>query len=152
EVGQALAEYGLGPASLVIEVTETAVLDDSAAIETLHDLRALGVTLVLDDFGTAASSLGLILTCPVTGLKLDRSFVESIPTAERPRAVAGGVCQIAATLDRSAVAEGIETAEQADVLRAMGYRFGQGYLYSRPVPPDEYAAHWLAGADQPLVG
>jgi diguanylate cyclase (GGDEF)-like protein len=148
-VGDALAAAGLPGPSMIIEVTETAVLDDPAAIETLHSLRDLGVTLALDDFGTAASSLGLILTCPVTSLKLDRSFVENVTTADRPRAVARAVSQIAATLNLSSVAEGIETVEQAEALRSMGYRFGQGYLYSRPVPASEYAARWLADAPEP---
>jgi diguanylate cyclase (GGDEF)-like protein len=143
-VRDALFQAGLPGPSLIIEVTETAVLDDPAAIETLYALRDLGVTLALDDFGTAASSLGLILTCPMTGLKLDRSFVENVTTAERPRAVARAVSQIAGTLNLSAVAEGIETVEQAEVLRSMGYRFGQGYLYARPAPAGEYAARWLA--------
>jgi diguanylate cyclase (GGDEF)-like protein len=146
-----LAAAGLPASSLVIEVTETAVLDDPAAIQTLHDLRAIGLTLALDDFGTAASSLGLILTCPVTGLKLDRSFVEHVTTADRPRAVAHAVSQIAATLQLSVVAEGIETLEQAEVLRQMGYRYGQGYLYSRPVPADEYAARWLTSRPAQLA-
>jgi diguanylate cyclase (GGDEF)-like protein len=149
EVRQTLAEAGLPASSLVVEVTETAVLDDPAALRTLDELRALGLTLALDDFGTAASSLGLILTCPMTSLKLDRSFVENVTTADKPRAVARAVSQIAATLNLASVAEGIETVEQAEVLRAMGYRFGQGYLYSRPLPPDEYAARWLAGAAEP---
>jgi diguanylate cyclase len=142
-VDQLLRESGLPASCLIIEVTETAVFDDPAAIQTMHDLRALGLTLALDDFGTASSSLGLILTCPVTGLKLDRSFVENVTTADRPRAVALAVSQIATTLELSAVAEGIETESQAEVLRGMGYRYGQGYLYSRPVPADEYAARWL---------
>ncbi|MFI6078236.1 putative bifunctional diguanylate cyclase/phosphodiesterase [Actinoplanes sp. NPDC051343] len=149
EVRQALLDTGLPGPSLIIEVTETALLDDAVAIETLYALRELGVTLALDDFGTAASSLGLILTCPMTGLKLDRSFVENVTTASRPRAVARAVSQIAATLNLSTVAEGIETAEQAEVLRSMGYRFGQGYLYSRPVPAADYAQRWLTGAPEP---
>jgi EAL domain-containing protein (putative c-di-GMP-specific phosphodiesterase class I) len=144
EVEEMLVATGVPASSLVIEVTETAVFDDPAAIQTMHDLRAIGLTLALDDFGTASSSLGLILTCPVTGLKLDRSFVENVTTADRPRAVALAVSQIAATLKLSAVAEGIETASQAEVLREMGYRYGQGYLYSRPVPASEYAERWLA--------
>lgn len=146
-VAEALALAGLPGPSLIIEVTETAVLDDPVAIATLHELRDLGVTLALDDFGTAASSLGLILTCPMTGLKLDRSFVENVTTADKPRAVARAVSQIASTLSLSAVAEGIETVEQAEMLRAMGYRFGQGYLYSRPVPAEDYAARWLSAAE-----
>jgi diguanylate cyclase (GGDEF)-like protein len=151
EVRQALAEAGVPGPSVIIEVTETAVLDDPAAIRTLHELRELGVTLALDDFGTGASSLGLILTCPVTGLKLDRSFVENITTADRPGAVARAVSQIAAMLNLSAVAEGIETIEQAEVLRSMGYTLGQGFLYSRPLPAEEYAARWLAGAPEPAT-
>jgi EAL domain-containing protein (putative c-di-GMP-specific phosphodiesterase class I) len=149
EVRQALLDTGLPGPSLIIEVTETALLDDAVAIETLYALRELGVTLALDDFGTAASSLGLILTCPMTGLKLDRSFVENVTTASRPRAVARAVSQIAATLNLSTVAEGIETVEQAEVLRSMGYRFGQGYLYSRPVPAADYAQRWLTEAPEP---
>jgi diguanylate cyclase (GGDEF)-like protein len=145
-VREALAAARLPGSSLVIEVTETAVLDDPVAIQTLHELRDLGVTLALDDFGTEASSLGLILTCPMTALKLDRSFVENVTTAEKPRTVAHAVSQIAATLNLSSVAEGIETVEQAEMLRSMGYRFGQGFLYSRPVPASEYAARWLAPA------
>ena len=125
--------------SLVIEVTETAVFDDDAAIHTLDDLRALGVTVALDDFGTGASSLGLLLTCPVSSLKLDRSFVEEITSAARPLAVASAVAQIAATLKFGSVAEGIETPEQAEVLRGLGYQFGQGYLYSRPLSPEDVA-------------
>ena len=148
EVQQALAAAGLSGESLTIEVTETAVFDDAAAIETLHDLRALGAMIALDDFGTAASSLGLLLTCPVTALKLDRSFVEEITTAARPMAVASAVSQIAASLKFGSVAEGIETPEQAEVLRGLGYQFGQGYLYGRPVPADEYAARWLAVPDR----
>jgi diguanylate cyclase (GGDEF)-like protein len=147
EVQRALATTGLDGDSLTIEVTETAVFDDAAAIDTLHDLRALGLTVALDDFGTAASSLGLLLTCPVTSLKLDRSFVEEITTAERPMAVASAVSQIAATLKFDSVAEGIETPEQAEMLRGLGYLYGQGFLYSRPLPADEYAARWLAVSD-----
>ncbi|MEV6850444.1 EAL domain-containing protein [Actinoplanes sp. NPDC051411] len=150
-VREALAQAGLPGPSLIIEVTETAVLDDPAAIETLYALRDLGVTLALDDFGTAASSLGLILTCPMTGLKLDRSFVENVTTAERPRAVARAVSQIAGTLNLSVVAEGIETVEQAEALREMGYRLGQGYLYARPAPAAEYAARWLTGEPRMAV-
>ena len=146
DVGRALAAAGLTGDGLTIEVTETAVFDDAMAIDTLHELRALGVAVALDDFGTAASSLGLLLTCPVTALKLDRSFVEHITTADRPMAVAHAVSQIAAALHFGAVAEGIETAEQAGVLRDLGYHFGQGFLWSRPVPAAEFAANWLVGA------
>ncbi|HWS39334.1 MAG TPA: EAL domain-containing protein [Actinoplanes sp.] len=135
DVAAALATAGLPAGLLVIEVTETAVLDDEQSHATMEALRDLGVRLALDDFGTAASSLGLLLTCPVNSLKLDRSFVESINTVSRQAAVATAVSQMAAALEFASVAEGIETEEQADLLRGLGYQHGQGYLYSRPVPP-----------------
>ncbi|GAA1595317.1 putative bifunctional diguanylate cyclase/phosphodiesterase [Actinoplanes couchii] len=136
DVADALAAAGLPAGLLVIEVTETAVLDDEQSHATMEALRDLGVRLALDDFGTAASSLGLLLTCPVNSLKLDRSFVESINTVSRQAAVATAVSQMASALEFATVAEGIETVEQAELLQGLGYRYGQGYLYSRPVPPD----------------
>ena len=144
EVEAVLTEFGLPAPSLNIEVTETAVFDDEESTEALFDLRGLGVRLSLDDFGTAASSLGLLLTTPVTSLKLDRSFVESITTVGRQAAVANAVSQMAAALELSSVAEGIETAEQREVLQGLGYHYGQGYLFARPLPAAEIAATWLA--------
>ncbi|GAA4601019.1 diguanylate cyclase (GGDEF)-like protein [Actinoplanes octamycinicus] len=145
DVAAALSGNGLPPGCLSIEVTETAVLDDEESHAAMLALRELGVRLALDDFGTAASSLGLLLTCPVTTLKLDRSFVESITTVGRQSAVATAVSQMAAALEFSSVAEGIETAEQRDLLRDLGYRYGQGYYWSRPVPPSRITELRAAG-------
>jgi diguanylate cyclase (GGDEF)-like protein len=143
DVAAALAEADLPPACLTVEVTENAVLSDDVAIEALHGLRHLGVNVALDDFGTAASSLGLLLTCPVTTLKLDRSFVESIITVSRQAAVARAVIEMATALDLQAVAEGVETVEQAELLARLSYRYAQGYLFSRPVDADDFARGWL---------
>ncbi|MBT0771554.1 EAL domain-containing protein [Kineosporia sp. J2-2] len=151
EVAAVLAETGLPASCLSIEVTETAVLDDQESIDAMLRLRELGVKLALDDFGTAASSLGLLLTCPVTTLKLDRSFVESIITVGRQAAVATAVSQMANALDFSSVAEGIETEEQCGLLRELGYRYGQGYLFSRPVTADQLAGHWVLPAPGALA-
>ncbi|WP_430782864.1 putative bifunctional diguanylate cyclase/phosphodiesterase [Actinoplanes sp. G11-F43] len=140
DVSAALAASGLPADALLIEVTETAVLDDEQSHATMEALRDLGLRLALDDFGTAASSLGLLLTCPVNSLKLDRSFVESITTVSRQAAVATAVSQMAAALEFASVAEGIETEEQRDLLHRLGYQYGQGYLYSRPVPPARISA------------
>jgi diguanylate cyclase (GGDEF)-like protein len=140
EVADALATSGLPAARLTLEITETAALEGPHVIRTLHELRTLGVRLALDDFGTAASSLGLLLTCPVTSLKLDRSFVEGITTVTRQAAVATAVVQIAQALDLDVVAEGVETPEQAQLLRRLGYRRAQGFLYHRPQPPEQLAA------------
>jgi diguanylate cyclase (GGDEF)-like protein len=148
EVAAALATAGLPAGCLSIEVTETAVLDDDVATATLHALRDLGVQLALDDFGTAASSLGLLLTCPVTTLKLDRSFVEDVTTVDRQQAVATAVSQMANALGLKSVAEGIETREQARLLQDLGYQYAQGFLFSHPVPPDQVAAMWALASRQ----
>ncbi|WP_250006618.1 EAL domain-containing protein [Actinoplanes sp. M2I2] len=147
EVAAVLRDTGLPAGSLSIEVTETAVLDDEDSAAALLGLRGLGLRLALDDFGTAASSLGLLLTVPVTTLKLDRSFVESITTVGRQAAVATAVSQMATALDFSSVAEGIETDEQRELIRALGYQYGQGYLFGRPLPPHEVAARWATAGD-----
>ncbi len=144
EVAAVLAGTGLPASCLAVEVTETAVLDDEQSNEAMTGLRGLGVKLALDDFGTAASSLGLLLTCPVTTLKLDRSFVESITTVGRQAAVAKAVSQMAHALTLNSVAEGIETEEQRSLLQSLGYTYGQGYHFSRPVPADQIRAFWTA--------
>jgi diguanylate cyclase len=146
EVATVLAETGLPPDRLTIEVTETAVLADGPAMQTLHDLRALGVGLALDDFGTAASSLGLLLTCPVSTLKLDRSFVDGVVTSARQSAVATAVLSISRALDLNAVAEGVETEEQAEFLAGLGYSVAQGFLLGAPQPAQSVAQVW-AGVD-----
>jgi EAL domain-containing protein (putative c-di-GMP-specific phosphodiesterase class I) len=138
DVFAALTDAALDPAHLTLEVTETAVVDE-AAIAALQLLRDHGIRIALDDFGTAASSLGLLLTCPVTTLKLDRSFVDEITTVARQEAVATAVIRMAQALDLDTVAEGIETEVQVRMLRHLGYAFGQGYLYSRPLPPEAVA-------------
>jgi diguanylate cyclase len=149
DVVAALSASGLPADRLTIEVTETAVLDGdpaSDALQALQALRRLGVGLALDDFGTAASSLGLLLTCPVNALKLDRSFVDRLCVDSRQRAVATAVIQMARALDLDAVAEGVEEPEQAALLHDLGYRWAQGFLYSPPVPGAEFARCWATGA------
>ncbi len=134
DVAAAVTAAGLPPEGLTIEMTETAVLDGPEIHGTLNKLRELGVRLALDDFGTAASSLGLLLTVPVTSLKLDKSFVEEIVTVARQAAVATAVAQIAHALSLDLVAEGIETPEQAERLQRIGYQHAQGFLFHRPLP------------------
>jgi diguanylate cyclase (GGDEF)-like protein len=152
EVARTLADTGLPAGCLSIEVTETAVLDDQRSHETMLRLRGLGVKLALDDFGTAASSLGLLLTCPVTTLKLDRSFVESINTVGRQAAVATAVSQMATALEFVSVAEGIETEEQRALLHELGYQYGQGYLFSRPVEAGRMSELWAGAPDERPTG
>ncbi|WP_433218791.1 putative bifunctional diguanylate cyclase/phosphodiesterase [Dactylosporangium sp. CS-047395] len=145
DVLAALTDAGLDPRHLTVEVTETAVVDE-AAIAALQALRDRHIRVALDDFGTAASSLGLLLTCPVTALKLDRSFVDEITTVARQEAVATAVIRMAQALDLDTVAEGIETEAQARMLRSLGYRYGQGFFYSRPLAPEDVAARATTAA------
>jgi diguanylate cyclase (GGDEF)-like protein len=139
EVAAVLSDAGLRPCNLVLEVTESSVLDGRQVRETLQALHELGVRLALDDFGTGQSSLSLLRAFPVDMLKLDKSFVDGIADDEdRGRlAVAAAVAQLAEYLQLSAVAEGIESEAQLTRLRAMGYRLGQGYHLARPVPADQ---------------
>jgi diguanylate cyclase (GGDEF)-like protein len=133
-VAAALADSGLPAACLAVEVTETAVFEGGPALVALHELRALGVRIALDDFGTGHSSLGLLQTVPVDILKVDKSFVDNITMAGRHAVIATSLIDIGNGLGLVAVAEGVETAEQAAELYRIGYRYAQGYHFGRPVP------------------
>ncbi|MEU4690168.1 bifunctional diguanylate cyclase/phosphodiesterase [Actinoplanes sp. NPDC023714] len=131
-VADALALAGLPPECLTVEVTETAVFGGGQAVTTLHELRAAGVRIALDDFGTGHSSLGLLHTVPVDVLKVDKSFVDDVTEAGRHTVIARALIQVADGLGLTAVAEGVETAEQAEALYALGYRLLQGYYFGKP--------------------
>ncbi|MFD1369550.1 putative bifunctional diguanylate cyclase/phosphodiesterase [Actinoplanes sichuanensis] len=131
-VAAILAETGVHPARLVVEVTETAVFGGGAAVRAVHELTELGVEIALDDFGTGHSSLGLLQTLPVRILKVDKSFVENVTMAGRHAVIATSLIQVANGLGLVAVAEGVETAEQAAELYRLGYRRAQGYHFGRP--------------------
>jgi EAL domain-containing protein (putative c-di-GMP-specific phosphodiesterase class I) len=137
EVAYAVHEAGLRPHDVVLEVTENAVLTGGQVLDTLKTLREFGVGLALDDFGTGQSSLGLVNTCPVDTLKLDKSFVDGITDGGQHAAIATAVVQMAKALGLDAVAEGIETREQAECLVELGYRSGQGFHLLPPKPADE---------------
>jgi diguanylate cyclase (GGDEF)-like protein/PAS domain S-box-containing protein len=133
DVTHALETTGLDPHSLVLEITESAVMEDpEAVIPTLQALRALGVQLAIDDFGTGYSSLSWLKHFPISTLKLDKSFVQGLGVDPADRAIAQSVLTMAGCLEVSVTAEGIETAAQATELVALGCRNGQGYHYARP--------------------
>ncbi|MFC4072075.1 putative bifunctional diguanylate cyclase/phosphodiesterase [Actinoplanes subglobosus] len=136
-VADALHRHGLTPDRITIEITETAVFAGGAALETVRELRELGVGLALDDFGTGHSSLTLLRTCPVTTLKVDKSFIDDLNGTAEQEAIASSLSTIASTLGLRAVAEGVETRDQADRLHALGYRYAQGYYFARPIPASD---------------
>jgi EAL domain-containing protein (putative c-di-GMP-specific phosphodiesterase class I) len=110
-----------------------------ATIATLEALKALGVQLAIDDFGIGYSSLNYLKRFPVDTLKIDRAFVDGLGHDAHGTAIVRSMINIAASLSLSVTAEGIETAEQFEALRAMACDQGQGYLFSRPVPQDSFA-------------
>lgn len=133
-VREALAAAGLAPARLHLEITESVLLQDSQAnIATLQDLRQLGVRIAMDDFGTGYSSLGYLRCFEFDKIKLDRSFVRDLPQAPECEAIARAVAGLASGLCIRTTAEGIETGDQLESLRASGYDEGQGYLFGKPV-------------------
>ncbi|HET9346292.1 MAG TPA: bifunctional diguanylate cyclase/phosphodiesterase [Candidatus Limnocylindrales bacterium] len=136
-IGRALEETGLPPSSLILEITESGLMQRTAGtIGRLAELRALGTHLAIDDFGTGYSSLSYLERFPVDILKIDRSFIAGVSaTGERP-AIARAIVELGRTLGLRVVAEGIEEPDQADWLVSLGCPLGQGYLYSRPLGVD----------------
>jgi predicted signal transduction protein with EAL and GGDEF domain len=142
---EALFDAGLAPSALVLEVTESMLMDDAEGSRALMaQLRALGVQLSIDDFGTGYSSLGYLKRFPIDELKIDRSFITDLPGGRADTAIAQAVVQLGHSLGLNVIAEGVETAAQRDCLAAMGCDAYQGYLFSRPVPGDAWLA-LLAG-------
>jgi EAL domain-containing protein (putative c-di-GMP-specific phosphodiesterase class I) len=137
DVARVLGRTGLDPRSLVLEITESVVMDDpDAAILAFEALRQMGVSLAIDDFGTGYSSLSWLKHFPISTLKLDKSFVQGLGVDPADRAIAQSVLTMAECLDVSVTAEGIETVEQATELVSLGCISGQGYYYARPQPPE----------------
>jgi len=140
DVRDALDESGLAPEYLTLEITESVLMDDTElAVSRLSDLKELGVTLALDDFGTGYSSLSYLSRFPVDILKMDRSFLREGSTPGS-NSLANAVVVLGATLALEVVAEGIEEADQADSLRALGCDLGQGFLFARPLDAEDSLA------------
>jgi EAL domain-containing protein (putative c-di-GMP-specific phosphodiesterase class I) len=134
-VASTLADTGLPADQLALEITETVLLEeDPVHHERLAALRALGVAIVLDDFGTGYSSLGYLRGLALDGLKLDRSFVAGLGSDERSTTIVAAVTQLAHALGLPVTAEGVETAEQVASLQTLRCQYGQGFLFSKPVP------------------
>jgi EAL domain-containing protein (putative c-di-GMP-specific phosphodiesterase class I) len=122
-----------------VEVTETALMTDPArAHVVLERIRDLGIQIYIDDFGTGYSSLSYIATLPIHALKIDRSFILGMMRHERHRAVVAASISLAHTLGLKVVAEGIETIDQARAVIGLGCDEIQGYLFSKPLPADEF--------------
>jgi diguanylate cyclase (GGDEF)-like protein len=134
KIAGALAASRLPPRRLELEITEAVLIrDDDAALAALHQVRALGVRIALDDFGTGYSSLSYLQRFPFDKIKIDRCFVNDLAT-QGGASIVQAVVNIAAARNMTTLAEGVETSEQRESLRALGCKEMQGFLFSRPVP------------------
>ncbi len=153
DVARILATTGLDPACLTLEITETTLVRDvETTVGVFRALKGLGVRLAIDDFGTGYSSLSYLRQFPIDILKIDRSFVASLDEGTESSALVRSILNLSATLRLDTVAEGIETAEQRKALESLGATRGQGFLFARPMDPDEMAAMLADGITSPAGG
>ena len=158
-VADVLREHDIEPSQFTMEITERSVGASSDTDgETVQALKDLGVRLEIDDFGTGYSSLHSLLQFPVDGVKFDKEITAQLDASERGRALVESVVEMADRLDLTATAEGIETEHQLSRLRTLGCPYGQGYLFTRPVPGSElsaipeslpWASHWTDATARP---
>jgi EAL domain-containing protein (putative c-di-GMP-specific phosphodiesterase class I) len=140
DVQAALVAHNVRPDDIELELTETLVMQDPAsAEETMHSLRDAGLHLSLDDFGTGYSSLAYLKRFPFSSVKIDRAFVTEITTNTGDAAIAKAIIGMGHSLQLKVIAEGVETAEQLQLLRESGCDQIQGFYFSGPVPADEFA-------------
>jgi EAL domain-containing protein (putative c-di-GMP-specific phosphodiesterase class I) len=145
-VGRLLAELGMAPGRLELELTEGAAMDNPAvAITVMNELHARGVRLSIDDFGTGYSSLSYLKKFRVSKLKIDQSFVRDLTEDAEDRAIVDAVIRMAGALGLETLAEGVETEGQLAFLRRQGCQAVQGYLFSRPLPAATFVEFVLSG-------
>jgi len=145
DIDRILAETGLPAEALKLEITESVLMENpDAAQAILEDLRARKIKLLMDDFGTGFSSLSYLHRFPVNTIKIDASFVKKMDVDPRSAGIVQSVVSLASTLDTDVIAEGVETVRHMELLQILGVRYGQGYLFSRPLD-SEAATRLLAG-------
>ncbi|MBS3908755.1 MAG: EAL domain-containing protein [Actinobacteria bacterium] len=137
-VARIVKETGLDPRYLELEITESVLMKDAdAAVDTLNKLKKKGIYISIDDFGTGYSSLGYLKRFPIDVLKIDRSFIRELSAGTEDAAIATAIITVAHTLKLKALAEGVETLEQLELLRSLKCDSMQGFLFSRPLPAEE---------------
>jgi EAL domain-containing protein (putative c-di-GMP-specific phosphodiesterase class I) len=141
DVDACLEETGLPPSLLQLEITESMVMQNvSRAIKLLDSIQSRGIRLAIDDFGTGYSSMSVMKQFPIDIIKIDRSFVRDLAKNEEDRAITTAIISMGKALGLTVIAEGVETAEQDAFLREGACDELQGYLFSKPVPPDQIPA------------
>lgn len=145
-VQRILDETGIDPKYLELELTESMLMENvDATIETLHTLRMIGVSLAIDDFGTGYSSMAYLKRFPIDKLKIDKSFIRDLETDSEDAAIVTATIALGKSLNLTMVAEGVETDQQLDFLRAKGCELMQGYYFSHPITGDEFTTLLQSG-------
>jgi predicted signal transduction protein with EAL and GGDEF domain len=151
-VHDVLEEHDVAPRHLVLEITEEALLEDwDTAVDVVRELRAIGVGVAVDDFGTGYSSMRYLRRFATSQIKIDREFVEAVAHEKRTRILVASVVDLAADLGLTTVAEGIETLDQLHIMRSLGCRLAQGYLFDRPMERNAFAALLRDGHTYPVA-
>ena len=145
KVSEVLERWNVPHTCVVLEITESVMIDASTVTDqVLFDLRRLGVKMVVDDFGTGFSALGYLRRHPVTGVKIDRSFVDGLGTDAEDEEIVRAVVAMSTALKLTVVAEGVENQAQQEVLSTLGVTVGQGHMWGAPVSAEEFTERWLA--------
>jgi EAL domain-containing protein (putative c-di-GMP-specific phosphodiesterase class I) len=145
EIAQAIGIHAGAPGGLELEITESMIMDDvEQTIATLREIRTMGVTIAIDDFGTGFSSLGYLAKLPVDAVKIDRSFVAEMSLHADGMTLVSTIISLAHSLRLKVVAEGVETDEQSRMLKLLKCDLMQGFLFSRPIPAEDFEARFLA--------
>jgi diguanylate cyclase len=145
-VQDSMRRFGVAPASLELEVTESLIADRVVEVRiALNQLKALGVSLALDDFGTGFASLAYLMEFPLDVVKIDQSFVNGLPFDKHALAIVTAMIAMSHALGKKVVAEGVETEAQLTLLESMGCDFAQGHLLSHPLPADEFERFMQTG-------
>ncbi len=143
-IHQSVSTYGVPHRSIQLEITETGLMKDlQEVIPALHRLNEIGVEISIDDFGTGYSSLAYLTTLPISELKIDRSFIRDLGITPQSSAVVTAIIALARSLGLRVIAEGVENLRQMEVLHRLGCGVMQGFLFSRPIPPDDIET-WLS--------
>ncbi|MDB5888803.1 MAG: hypothetical protein JWM03_1675 [Rhodocyclales bacterium] len=150
-IANILQETGFPPTNLEIEITESTLQSIEHSQGLLYQLKSLGVHIAIDDFGTGFSSLGLLKHLPIDRIKIDRSFVRDLPEDRNDVAITRAISAMATSLELQVTAEGIEIAAQHAFLRELGCQSGQGYLFSHPLPQEEFEKLLASGASLNLL-
>ena len=151
QVAEALRDSGLPARQLELEITESVLMHETDKVfATADSLKALGVRLAIDDFGTGYSSLAYLKRLSVDKLKIDQSFVRDALASASTTAIVRAIVDMARALELEVVAEGIETAAEREFLAAAHCAMGQGYLFARPMPADQFEAFLAARTARPV--